>query len=159
MSILLEHAMLERVEKGAGFLDRHYPGWWQHMNLGTLDIASCQECVLGQVYGMAPESERGQVVSQAVQYLKTRGLTEDEAQVWMETDSNFVLMTQAHEELQNGGAIDHGFSWDPFMEEKQGAVLTEMWVRLVIQRRLDAHADVVLEFSKLDRIEKELVNA
>lgn len=39
------------VANGAAVLDEHRPGWAEEINLDTLRILSCTECVLGQVYG------------------------------------------------------------------------------------------------------------
>lgn len=157
METTLETAMRERVEKGAAFLDKHYPGWWEHIDLGTLEISSCTTCVLGQVYDMAPPIEQGQIIFQAVAYLKDRSFTDEQAQSHVETDNNFSRMTMALEELRGSGASDLGFAWDSFSQDRQEPVLTEAWTRLIIQRRLAAHPDVTTEFSKLDEIEKELV--
>ena len=38
----------ERVAAGAAFLDEHDPGWWQRVELPTLDLACEEHCVLGQ---------------------------------------------------------------------------------------------------------------
>lgn len=39
----------ERVERGAALLDEKRPGWWQEIDLGTLDIRSTCGCILGQI--------------------------------------------------------------------------------------------------------------
>jgi hypothetical protein len=39
----------ERVTKGAALLDEREPGWWQRINLDTLDLWSPCKCVLGQL--------------------------------------------------------------------------------------------------------------
>lgn len=41
----------ERVAAGAAWLDEHRPGWWQRINLDTLDLGDPCKCVLGQEYG------------------------------------------------------------------------------------------------------------
>lgn len=41
----------ERVARGAALLDEREPGWWQRINVRTLDIRSCKRCVLGQLEG------------------------------------------------------------------------------------------------------------
>jgi hypothetical protein len=38
----------ERVAAGAAFLDEHDPGWWQRIDLPTLDLSCESHCVLGQ---------------------------------------------------------------------------------------------------------------
>jgi hypothetical protein len=40
-----------RVARGAAFLDKRYPGWQDQVDLTRLDIDSCYQCVLGQLYG------------------------------------------------------------------------------------------------------------
>lgn len=39
-----------RVERGTESLDNTMPGWWEKVDLSTLDISSCSRCVLGQVF-------------------------------------------------------------------------------------------------------------
>ena len=46
----------ERVASGAALLDERMPGWHQRIDLDTLDIDSCKNCVLGQIYG-SPQME------------------------------------------------------------------------------------------------------
>lgn len=41
----------ERVARGAALLDHEDPGWWQRIDVSGLDLASCQACVLGQLFG------------------------------------------------------------------------------------------------------------
>lgn len=45
--------MLEKMRAYAGaiVLDRVRPGWAQDINLKKLDLADCEVCVLGQLYG------------------------------------------------------------------------------------------------------------
>jgi hypothetical protein len=40
--------VLERVNRGAALLDEFDPGWWEVIELETLDIGSARRCVLGQ---------------------------------------------------------------------------------------------------------------
>ena len=48
----MTHCMIEeRVARGARLLDQVRPGWRTEICIGTLDIGSCTECVLGQLYG------------------------------------------------------------------------------------------------------------
>lgn len=41
----------ERVEAGAKWLDANRPGWVDRINLNTLDLGYCTQCVLGQLDG------------------------------------------------------------------------------------------------------------
>jgi hypothetical protein len=40
----------EPVCAGVRFLDERVPGWWNMIDTDTLDLASCDLCVLAQVY-------------------------------------------------------------------------------------------------------------
>jgi len=43
---------METVQRGANLLDREGPtGWYNMVDLGSLDMSSVRNCVLGQVYG------------------------------------------------------------------------------------------------------------
>jgi hypothetical protein len=39
----------ERVARGAALLDEREPGWWQRIDLETLDLGAPCHCVLGQL--------------------------------------------------------------------------------------------------------------
>lgn len=39
------------VEEGVKLLDYAQPGWWNHIDLDTLDMSGCYSCILGQLYG------------------------------------------------------------------------------------------------------------
>lgn len=41
----------ETVARGAAWLDGVEPGWWDRVNLDTLHMESCKNCVLGQLGG------------------------------------------------------------------------------------------------------------
>lgn len=41
----------DRVASGVYMLDIFSPGWRQKIDLANLDITSCRDCVLGQIYG------------------------------------------------------------------------------------------------------------
>lgn len=50
---------VERVALGAAWLDELWPGWVYQIDLRHLDVGSCLDCVLGQLFGDyndAPES-------------------------------------------------------------------------------------------------------
>ena len=46
----------ERVAKGAALLDEMEPGWYQKIDLVTLNLRNCFSCVIGQVYGEYTEN-------------------------------------------------------------------------------------------------------
>lgn len=45
----------ERVASGMYMLDIHVPGWREGIDLGRLNTRSCEDCILGQVYGTYSE--------------------------------------------------------------------------------------------------------
>lgn len=48
---MLEHKpMKERVKAGAKFLDKKIPGWYNKIDLETLQMYDCMTCILGQLY-------------------------------------------------------------------------------------------------------------
>lgn len=47
----------ERVERGARLLDEHFPGWWKRINLDTLRMNRCTQCVVGQLTNVGPRVE------------------------------------------------------------------------------------------------------
>lgn len=40
-----------RIRRGARFLDQQVPNWWQRIHLSLLDLGTCQQCILGQLFG------------------------------------------------------------------------------------------------------------
>jgi hypothetical protein len=42
---------LSKAVQGATLMDKHSPGWAEHINLETFTIESTQNCILGQIYG------------------------------------------------------------------------------------------------------------
>ena len=40
-----------RVVKGAALLDARIPGWHERVNIQTLNLAGCKNCIIGQVIG------------------------------------------------------------------------------------------------------------
>jgi hypothetical protein len=39
------------VKRGAALLDQVRPGWWREIALDRLAMESCNDCILGQLYG------------------------------------------------------------------------------------------------------------
>lgn len=46
-----EEALKENVKRGAKLLDEKVPSWYTSINLDTLELSSCLECILGQLFG------------------------------------------------------------------------------------------------------------
>jgi hypothetical protein len=44
-------AIRDRVARGAALLDEKRPGWDARVDLAVLDLASCRQCVVGQLFG------------------------------------------------------------------------------------------------------------
>jgi len=51
--------LAERVDEGAALLDEKLPGWAERINLAQLDLASCYQCVLGQLFAFEYDAEDG----------------------------------------------------------------------------------------------------
>ena len=47
----LADELMTRVARGAELLDRRKPGWAAKINLDRLAMNSCDDCLLGQLYG------------------------------------------------------------------------------------------------------------
>lgn len=39
---------LKEVLAGSAWLDENFPGWEREIDLGTLDLMSCEDCICGQ---------------------------------------------------------------------------------------------------------------
>ena len=39
------------AQRGALFLDERCPNWFSKIDIKTLDLGSCEQCVLGQLFG------------------------------------------------------------------------------------------------------------
>lgn len=50
-SLAVLQPVAERVSAGLDFLDRETPGWDKDIDLDALRLSSCEQCVLGQLYG------------------------------------------------------------------------------------------------------------
>ena len=47
------------AERGAQLLDEYEPGWYRRVNPALLDLRHCEHCILGQVFGSAPQFGKG----------------------------------------------------------------------------------------------------
>ena len=86
----------EQVAKGVALLDNKVPGWWQHINLDTLQMSDCSQCMLGQLFGHDIETALGAkmfglpIESKTAKELKTLSvksmngieLSDEECEVW-----------------------------------------------------------------------------
>lgn len=46
------------VKRGIKFLDENVPDWHDRVDVQKLDLGSCQECILGQLYGSFDDGYR-----------------------------------------------------------------------------------------------------
>lgn len=44
-------AVADRVKAGAILLDEIKPGWFRDIDVVLLDLSSCEDCILGQLFG------------------------------------------------------------------------------------------------------------
>tara|TARA_R110000751_G_scaffold30178_2_gene77382 strand:+ start:1592 stop:1936 length:345 start_codon:yes stop_codon:yes gene_type:complete len=95
------------VTAGMGWLDRVMPGWETKVDLDTLNIDSCKDCVLGQLLG---------------NYFGSSDLHE-EAHSY---DQEFGFCTYSEEYLAKNDIFDT----DSIMEQ-----LTLTWKRMIEERR------------------------
>lgn len=51
MNETLARMAQEAAARGARFLDERRPGWEREIDLSVLDLQSCHDCIIGQLYG------------------------------------------------------------------------------------------------------------
>lgn len=141
----------ERVARGAAWLDEKYPGWFLKIDLGTLDLSRCTQCVLGQVYtGVIPAAEQGQVLAQAIAQVTQGWPDADEwaddyrLQVASGEFGGYQILTDFHELPEDGEW--HGFV---AVSDRQAetneetdaeyAELLELWTQVILSKRLAAY--------------------
>lgn len=66
------------VQAGVAFLDRVRPGWDEHINLGLLNVASSDCCIIGQVTNrelvITQDSDKAfELWARLIQFGRTRG--------------------------------------------------------------------------------------
>lgn len=140
----------ERVARGAAWLDEKYPQWFDKIDLSTLDLSRCTECVLGQVYtGVIPAAEQGQVLAQTIAQVTQGWPDADEwaqdyrLQVASGEFGGYQILTDFHELPEDGEW--HGFvaradrnaeaDLDDDMKAEY-ALMLEEWTRHIVRRRV-----------------------
>lgn len=138
-----------RVARGAAWLDTHYPNWWKTIDLGTLNVASCTRCVLGQVFtGTIPADEQDQILAQVIVQPGTfqygTSMAEARRMVKAGTWSGFVSLVDMHSLTFFTSAMGFaaGEMFDPVTGEdvearEQFELLNAEWTRLIIERRIN----------------------
>jgi hypothetical protein len=51
MATITVPGLAERVAAGVAWLDQNVPDWSGRIDLGDLNLAVCDDCILGQVFG------------------------------------------------------------------------------------------------------------
>lgn len=164
---MTELTVQDRVAQGAAWLDVRYPGWFTGIDLSILDLGDCHQCILGQVYtGCIPAEERGQILAQVVRmHAVGSGGSEEDWRTQILEWGGFSVLDDFHDLPDAGG--QHGFNakairWD--VPGREDSYFTELdtdymalldeWTRVIIQRRLDAHAQAMAEPSQICEPEK-----
>lgn len=52
----MQRRTIDQIKAAAKALDEARPGWYKKVNLTTLKLESCDECILGQVYGLSDKA-------------------------------------------------------------------------------------------------------
>jgi hypothetical protein len=107
----------ERVARGAALLDSEIPGWWQLIDVDSLDINDCYACVIGQLFA-------------------------DEAMHWnpFEVGAAWLIGRDAYGcDTHAPALIDHGFSVSRSDDETEVNALTAEWKRLISERRASSN--------------------
>lgn len=138
-----------RVARGAAWLDDKYPDWFKVIDLATLDISDCYQCVLGQVYtGCIPAEERGQLIAQVAKaYEESQG---DYGVDWPKQVGGwggYNVLNEFHTLLESGrpyGFLAQRNIFDDIedLDEDYQALLDE-WTRVIIDRRLAQHPETL----------------
>lgn len=158
MTRINEPSIAERVALGSAFLDRHFTGWWERIDLNILDIDSCEGCVLGQLWCTSPQEEAGQIMAQAVAHFIELPFYDLETATEAATrNTPYGIISTAFDELRYSRTYALGFNYATYsiFARTEVEALTDEWTRLIIQRRLDAHPDVLLGLSALTSIPTE----
>lgn len=153
----------QRVQAGSAWLDVNYPDWWKTIDLVGLNLASCRDCVLGQVWtGQIPVGERKQLLAQVIgASMWASDWQGVDLRYMAERVDGYTYLRRAHE-LTPTQTCEMGFSL--FGDEaptghKQAQVawetLRDEWVRVIIGRRLASEPRLVEELKPV----KVLVNA
>jgi hypothetical protein len=139
----------DRVAAGADWLDEKYPGWFNSIDLGTLEISNCYRCVLGQVYsGHIPEAERNQLIAQVVEMMNSGGTDVDryDWETAVPKWGGFSIIADANRLFDGGMKMGFAADWDDLDYQRdqgtQYVQLLDEWTRVILERRLRAHPDL-----------------
>jgi hypothetical protein len=101
----------ERVAAGAAFLDQRHPGWWQHIDVGQLNLGSCVRCVLGQLFPNADDPQNSY------------------------EDACMALDIGDRDMDADLGFDRYGFPLAEFAPDDSYGALTTEWCRVITERR------------------------
>jgi hypothetical protein len=82
----------ESVADRARWLDQKVPGWEHRINLDTLDIKSCRNCVLGQLFGS---------YEQALQTLLKEAFSSYVGDAFIDSGSTVLWRTEIRDRREN----------------------------------------------------------
>lgn len=145
-----------RVARGAAWLDEKYPNWFQAIDLGTLELSDCRQCVLGQVYtGAIEPDEQNQIVAQIV-----AGMSKTWGAQWLEMYNEgelggYNVLREWYDmdfTSQLGFAIDALENQGEAEDKVEYGALLDEWTRVIIERRIQAHPDILEMTCRLDEV-------
>lgn len=154
-----------RVARGARWLDAHYPNWWKTIDLGTLNVASCKRCVLGQVFtGTIPADEQDQILAQVIanpsSFQHGTSMSLAHKMVKDGTWNGFISLVQMHNlsfftSLMGfaAGQMFDPVTGDELLASEQFDLLNAEWTRLIIERRINENLAEVTQLWADNRAE------
>jgi hypothetical protein len=148
--MITDEIMQARVQRGAAWLDERYPRWYASINLETLSLSTCSQCILGQVWsGHCTVAERNQLISQII-----KGWSEA-SQVSWHMVPGYDVFKRAIWPYREDRIAELGFllptselypedeEWVPGQADEAYRRLTDTWTQLIISRRLAEHPDTI----------------
>lgn len=155
-----------RVARGAKWLDVKYPGWWQVIDLGTLELSSCNRCVLGQVYSkVIPEGERSQLLAQVLGTMARPERLEAMGEMAEGTRwGGYNVLRAKHDLWEFAPKLGFSIDWQRMWSNgrildapEEFVALTDEWTRVILTRRIEAHPDVRAMTQRLDQVRMEVL--
>ena len=154
----------KRVQRGAAFLDKVKPDWFTKIDLGSLDLASGCDCVLGQIVRFEADkegmdgyvSDYCDVIYTGPRELQWEENPQEAAQLDREVTINRVkdiddlskLVMSSDVAKARGFHLVNGqmFNRDGTLRRSRGGAmasreweaLTDFWKAAIIERRMDA---------------------
>jgi hypothetical protein len=102
----------KRVRQGAAYLDEREPGWWQKIDLPSLDLRSSCDCILGQ---LATDKDS-----------------------WLRICRDFGLTASRNEDCHRGFNLNASYGVEVDSDGVTWQDLTTEWVQVIEARRAGA---------------------